>query len=261
MNNIKYFLNKVIPYKLHHLIRKTIDIIFYPYFLFIYYYTHLEYIDSIKGKKIIIKCDDLCGMTKKVIKLDKMIKKYKIKLSWGVIGYSLEQPSNNYLKFLLTPENTYHFFNHGYYHNVGPNNYEFDGPGEIKQYQLILKTNMLYNKYTKKILNTFGAPCNHIDDNTNLALSRIPDIKFWYYGKDNESNTNLIRSLNIETDIGCPNFKFFIEQVRNAKIINNPLILQCHPNAFEKKHFLELKLIIRFLLKNNCKFITPDDLI
>lgn len=262
MNNIKHYLKKIIPYKLRHLIRKTIDFILYPYFFLRYLYIYVEIkIDSIRGKKIIIKCDDLCGMTNKVIKLDKIIKKYKMKVSWGVIGYSLESPSPNYKNFLLEPNNTYHFFNHGYYHNVGPNDYEFDGPAESDQYELIIKTNELYNNITKKKLNTFGAPCNHIDNNTNLALSKIPDIKFWYYGKDNESNTNLIRSLNIETDIGCPNFKFFIEQVRNAKIINNPLILQCHPNAFEKKHFLELKLIIRFLLKNNCKFITPDDLI
>lgn len=255
-------LKKITSKRFRNLIRKIFFNIKYLFFSFLYLRIRIPKNNKISNLKFILKCDDLSGYSNNVILLNKIIYKYNIKISWGIIGKSLENIESNYFNFLLKSMDDYHyhFFNHGFLHNIGPDNYEFDGTDYKEQIDYISKTNILFKKLTNHSLDTFGAPCNHIDENTKIALSSFSEIKYWYFGFDNLNNLNLKRTLNIETTVGKPNYKFFINQLNQTNSFDNIITLQCHPNSFKLKHFFELILIIKFLLKNKCQFIVPSEI-
>ena len=85
----------------------------------LFYYKAITKIENPKPTyQVIIKADDLKDYGVTVKKLDKIIRKENIKISWGIIGNSLDNPSEDYVQFLKNNADGryYHFFNHGYLH-------------------------------------------------------------------------------------------------------------------------------------------------
>ena len=173
---------------------------------------------------VILKADDLADCNKKVLKLDKIINKENICISWGIIGKSLENPSLKDLSFLKNKKQctNYHFFNHGYLH-LGGEEYEFCNRSVNEQYNFLKQTQEIVKNKTGIILDTFGAPCNHIDDNTAKALEKFSEIKNWYYGL-NSSKRIFHRYIEIEDGVGNPDFFQFKKQWHN--LTPKPQILE-----------------------------------
>ena len=215
---------------------------------------------------IILKCDDLNRISKQVKILDFCVKCFSIKVSWGIIGKSLQNPTTPYVAWIKKRYATgkYHFFNHGYLH-LCDKSYEFDQQPVSYQRDMLWKTQTLAKEHLGITLNTFGAPANHIDLNTSLALKDFPEIKYWYYGLKGEDlfPIALPRSINVEKKVGLIDFAFFKNEWINRP--KNPageiITLQMHPNMWHHIQFLQFCVVIAFLRSERAYFITPDDLV
>ena len=209
---------------------------------------------------IILKFDDLVNYNKTVKRLDRYIKKYNLKACWGIIGKSFEQPSTCYCQFIKQNQSkNYTFFNHGYEHLGGPV-YEFVKQSVSYQETQIRKTQDIVYQCTQLRLNVFGAPCNHIDSNTKLALENIPDIKFWFYGLEDYKGVNIKRVIDMENGVGNPDFIYFLDKLSKFNTSPQILTLQGHPYMWKRKQRFNFYLIVQFLLKSGCTFILPHEI-
>lgn len=231
--------------------------------------SNIEYIKSLMkihscsktmNARIIFKADDLNGLTENVKKLDRFVLSENICVSWGIIGTSLDNPTDDYIKFVkdrLDSKN-YHFFNHGYLH-LWKGEYEFYAKNYNEQHEYIKKTQDLFLKNLGTALDSFGAPCNKIDETTLSVLQAFPEIKFWYFGLPNTNKINLKRLADIENGVGKPEFDYFYTNIMKLSIKKDQiLVLQIHPNQWTKERFLEFSLCIKLLKKMKCSFVNPD---
>ena len=236
------------------------------YFNLLYYKTISFFTEpQTPSYQVIFKADDLREPQKSTKKLDKIIKKENIKISWGIIGKSLESPSREYLSFLeeKKADKNYHFFNHGYRHYCDHNaddKSEFTVSVE-EQIKSLQKTQDVVKDKSGIVLNTFGAPCNYINGNTTIALKNIKEIKYWYFGFPNNMNTNIPRFANIEKTVGNPDLKFFQKSLEKLAPQSKQIVtLQIHPYMWDSLDFLQFEVCIAYLKSLGVEFITPDDL-
>lgn len=218
-------------------------------------------------KIVILKFDDLTKINRKVITLDNFLKSENVKASWGCIG-SFFVNKDKYLKkfkrffeikkavsWIKNNQKTYEFWNHGYYHTMNP--YEFFEQSVDYQVDCIGKTQNIIKHLTEVEPVTFGAPCNHIDKNTEIALMHFPIIKNWFFGIENSTiKNNLKRTIDIENGVGNPDWSFFKEKYKNQQF----LVLQAHPYMWDISKFEEFKKIIKFLKSENYVFIFPKEI-
>ena len=90
----------------------------------------------------------------------------------------------------------------------------------------------------------------------------IPQIKYWFFGRDEYKGITIKRISDMEIQVGSVDFSFFIKKYRNL-IKNNKvqtITLQGHPCMWGKFDFANFKLIVCFLKKQGCNFIFPEDL-
>ena len=210
--------------------------------------------------RVIFKADDLNGLTKNVKKLDRFVLSENICVSWGIIGTSLDNPAEEYIKFVKDKlnSNNYHFFNHGYLH-LWEGEYEFYAKNYYEQHEFIKKTQDLFLNIFGVILDGFGAPCNKIDETTKSVLQTFPEIKFWYFGLPNSNKIDLKRLADIENGVGKPEFNYFYTNIMKLSLKKDQiLVLQIHPNQWSKERFKEFSLCIKLLKKMNCSFVNPD---
>lgn len=155
----------------------------------------------------------------------------------------------------------YEFFNHGYTHSFAGANYEFFEKSTEEQLQSIKKTQCIVKEKTGITLIAFGAPCNHIDQNTKNAIEKVNEIKIWFYGLDDAvDKISLKRTVNLEYSCGKISYEFFVNELRYTQKLPKILILQAHPNAWDKKSFKEFEHIVDFLEKSHCEFVLPKEL-
>lgn len=227
---------------------------------YLYYKKALKEIKKIPKYKIIFKFDDLINYNKNVKKLDEYVKNEKLKVCWGIIGNSLEKPDKNYIQFIRENNlKNYHFFNHGYLHLCAPEYEFFDKPQNVQE-DFIKKTQDIVLDKIGINLNSFGAPCNHIDENTKLALENVSDIKYWFFGLEDFKGVNIKRLVDMENGAGNPDFIFFLDNLKNLKTDYNILTIQGHPYMWNKLQKFNFRLIVKFLKKINCEFIFPEDI-
>lgn len=212
--------------------------------------------------RVLFKMDDLADVCGKVRRLDRIVRAANLKICWGIIGKSLENPEKGYLPFLTSrhASGRYRFFNHGYTHTGAPDYEFFDKPADVQEKSL-RRTQDLMRQKTGITLNAFGAPCNHVDQNTALALKNLPEIKFWFYGLDNFGGTVIRRVIDMENGVGNPDFAFFKTQwAQLPKTENMYFTLQGHPYMWGKTAFLQFRCIAAFLKHEGCRFILPEEL-
>lgn len=138
--------------------------------------------------------------------------------------------------------------------------YEFQDKSFEQQLHSILLTQEIIKNKTGITIHSFGAPCNHIDENTLIALSQVPEITTWFYGTKNEFNTNLPRRIEFEKEVGKTDLFFFIEQYK--KLIDKKLlVIQAHPYYWHKLSFYEFYLFVLLLKKEGYTFIFPSEVI
>ena len=208
------------------------------------------------NKYIILKADDFSKVTKSVKNLDKLIKKYNLKISWGIIGCSFEKISNDdilWCKERIATEN-YHFFNHGYTHEQN----EFEPLSFNEQIEHIEKTQFVVKEKLGITLDTFGAPCNSYNQELKHVLEKFNDIKYWYFGDNPSVKKVYPRIVNIEYPFFKPNYKLFKKAFEQSA--DKILVLQIHPNSWNFFGFYNFKKIIKYLIEQNCIFTFPSDL-
>ncbi|MBO4644156.1 MAG: hypothetical protein J5716_06085 [Alphaproteobacteria bacterium] len=227
-----------------------------------------KFLTLFKRKKkclVVIKLDDLEGFSEAVKKMDSFVHKENICVSWGIIGKSLENPSDEYLEFLREKKEDkkhYHFFNHGYLH-LWNKEYEFEGTSVEKQLEYLNKTQNIVREKTGIVLDTFGAPCNLISENTFDALNGIEDIKYLYFAirsfKFNSLHTvkSKIPELDFENKLGNIDFQAFKGFWKKKPLNISPIFLQAHPNMWSDMSWLNFKCAIAYLKFQGAEFIIP----
>ena len=209
-----------------------------------------------KNVKIILKLDDFTYVTKRVIKLDKLIKKENIKVTWGIIGNDFNKISHKDLKWCKKSLETglYYYWNHGLTHDFN----EFKNLSFEEQINHITTTQDIVKEKLEFGMESFGAPCNAFNQYTIKVLESIGEIKYWYYGNESFSRVTLKRDIELEQPLFRPNYNYFRQEYEKFK--GNILILQAHPNQWKFWDFYNFKKIVRFLKENECSFIFPNEI-
>jgi len=217
------------------------------------------------GQVVVIKADDLRFDSENIIsdkwlRFFNYIERKNLKASIGVIGKSLSIGNNSYFSYLkyLAKSNNFELWNHGYLHLLNGENdkgekyHEFwNRSFEYQKEHLLFTQNMAKEKLGINF-HGFGAPGNNIDSNTVKAIEEIPEIKVWFYGNKNSSKLVLDLGAIIEVPTGVPNYEAF---VNHARIDNDVLTLQVHPNQWSQKEFDEFKRIIDYLVEKDVTFM------
>ena len=216
---------------------------------------------------IILKADDIRYDPEHTIPIRwqtfiSYIVEQNINAGLGLIGNSLEGDHPDYFKRLNELHNSEDFeiWHHGYDHVLKGKNekgeiyHEFYNTPLAHQLDHLQKTQALAKEKANITLLTFGAPGNGIDDTTTKALAKMPDLRVWFYGKNESPLYNLKRTINFEYPTHNPDFASFQEHY-DPKL--PCLVLQMHPNSWDEHRFEQFDQIIQFLKKHNTTFVLP----
>lgn len=207
-------------------------------------------------KNIIFKFDDLRSVNTSILKLDKIIQREKIKITWGVIGKTFAEQNKEDHEWArkALQSGLYYFWNHGYTHIPG----EFSKLSYKEQVSHLQKTQSVLKEIFNIESNVFGAPHNAINDDTLKAVEQITELKYWFFGNENYSKTNMKEVIALEYPLFRPNYKEFKKNYQNAT--ESLLVLQGHPSYWHWSELYQFKRIIHFLKSENCNFIFPNEL-
>lgn len=208
---------------------------------------------------VIFKMDDLTGLSENVCRLDELVQKNKLKISWGIIGNSLEVSDDAYFYWIKEKyvSGQYEFWNHGYTHASDP--YEFLGQSEKLQLDHIEKTQTLGLQRLGIVFRAFGAPANKIDENTAEALKKVTDIKVWLYGLPEYGIDVFPRYVNMEVPVGVPSLsRLQTDWAKLSEKQKKMVVLQAHPNMWNDGGFQEFEKIVKFLKSERVNFVLPS---
>ncbi len=216
---------------------------------------------------IILKADDfyISGssvVTPNWLRFIQFITQKKIKAGLGIKCNSLHNKNPQYYDFVKKLEGSHRFelWNHGYEHLIGAKDSEGRVYYEFKntsfEYQMIhlLQAQKMAKDKLGLTLHTFGAPGNAIDENTRLALERVPDIKVWFFGMDIPGKMNLVRRGEIEFPTHFPDFSQFMQNYDPTRPVQ---VYQIHPDSWDENRFQEFSQIIDFLISEKSSFLNP----
>lgn len=217
-------------------------------------------------QRILLKADDLVydpvhTISDEWIRFLDFIHRNAVHAAAGIIGQSLESGSSSYLEKLreIYAHGYVEFWNHGYTHLLNGTDkkgrifHEFSGSGLDSQLHNLRMTQQLAKDKLSLTLRTFGAPGNAVDEDTVKALEQIDEIKVWFFGKPS-TKWVLQRFCNLELQTGQPDFQKFESSYDASK---EYLVLQLHPNMWDKERFSQFTQTIDFLKKQRVEFVTP----
>ncbi len=222
---------------------------------------------TIDRQKVVLKADDIREHPKDVLPLGwsrfiDYIADADVTAALGLIGNSLAGPSTAYVSRLtdLAADSRFEFWNHGFDHVLnhkredGSRYSEFHNTSFEHQHHHLSETQRLAKDRLGLTLTTFGAPGNHIDDNTLPAVDEDPDLTTWLYGDPRSKKRILERTINVEHPVHHPDFEAFSASYR-ADI---PLMtLQLHPSGWDDRKFENFRSIVSFLKEHDCLFTNP----
>jgi hypothetical protein len=132
---------------------------------------------------IILKADDI-NFSYQCKRFIKYIEDKKVKASLGVVAKLLnDEPFCKWL-ISLSKKSNFEIWNHGLFHACNDQGIsEFTGSPYEDQLIYLQESQKIFKDKLGVTCNTFGAPCNFIDENMSRALAEIQEIKMWYFGK------------------------------------------------------------------------------
>ena len=220
---------------------------------------------------VILKLDDLWFENEPVhdgwTQVINFLNKENVIGTIGIVGNSLEIGNDEYFAWIKARHNEGHeIWHHGFCHCKQMEGEleirEYRGKGLTNQCESISKTQRLAKEKLGINLRTFGAPYNSTDNNTAVALSKVPEIKIWLFKETNSTTDkfllNRIKEVNIEYPVHVPDFEKFRQGFMKYK--SEPiLILQGHPRSWteDTSRFEDFKKIILYLKKHKVEFVTP----
>jgi len=221
------------------------------------------------NKIIIIKADDLTGITSHWNRFFTMSKDKGVKVSAGIICNSLEGDKKDYVEWLkeLQTSGWVEFWNHGWNHkrwttDEGRDISEFGGSGYEHQKKHYADARKIMIDVLGITPETFGTPYNAKDTDTIRVMNEDETLRlFFCVSVDGLSNHIVPAPMNLNGEhdgTGKPNFEKFsahYEQKKNETFA----ALQFHPNAFSEDHFSEYAKILDLLIADGWRFLLPTE--
>ena len=219
--------------------------------------------------KIILKLDDLfvkegvCSC----LPTFQLLKRKQIKAGFGIIPNRCDSTISETLRAYLNAKNEkgeplFEIWHHGWDH-VRP---EFKGTDYAYQKSHFERADKVVKELTGIQMRSFGTPFNASDSITNRVVSENTAYKVFMFSNVVPESENGIKYLgnrtNMEKGTGNPDFNYFIENYfTNKEKFSDYMILQAHPNNWTADKLNEFERILDFLLKENCEFIVPIEMI
>ncbi|EIQ01394.1 putative xylanase/chitin deacetylase [Opitutaceae bacterium TAV1] len=227
---------------------------------------------------VVLKVDDLVStrdgrVPERWQRITDFAKERKIKLSIGIIANSLEGDKPAYFDYIKTlrsaPGGQFEFWFHGYDHREwaedGKKLQEFRGTSYEHQKDHFEKSQKLAREKLGFAFETFGAPFNATDRNTDRVLAEDPDMKiFLYGGPSNRGSGKLllerIGEANIENPIFVPNPDALAAAYHKYSSRRAFFVLQGHPNQWDDTRWAAFVKLVDFLQQNDIPIVTAADL-
>lgn len=207
--------------------------------------------------KVIFKFDDYRSATPRVRKIDRFVRLFGVKITWGIIGCEAEKWTAKEVGWVKAAVNSglYYFWNHGWTHS----HREFEGLTKEEAVVHLQNTQkVVYGKLGIR-LETFGAPCNALNDLTGEAVESVSDLKYWYYGREDFSGKNYCRELELEYPLFHPSFVSFVKSFRRVKRPGAIYVVQGHPDYWDLRCRVNFYLIVLYLKFNGVGFAFPGE--
>jgi peptidoglycan/xylan/chitin deacetylase (PgdA/CDA1 family) len=219
---------------------------------------------------IILKVDDLKGLSPRWQKLIDFITERQIKIAIGIICNSLDKDNPDYFDWIKKIQQTglVEFWFHGYDHQMWKENgkdvREFQGSSYELQKDHFVRSKKLAQEKLGITFHTFGSPFNATDANTNRVLAEDPDFNVFLYAskqlaRDLPDMLLIERTaLNIEGPIK-PNSQKVREDWAKLAGTQDCFVLQGHPGSWDDESFAEFVKLVDFLAEQKVIFTTPID--
>jgi unsaturated chondroitin disaccharide hydrolase len=224
---------------------------------------------------IVLKLDDLIyvdggPVSKRWDNFASLVTEKEIPAAIGIIGNSLEKGNGDYFEWIRERNESglFEFWNHGFDHSRilrdGIEIYEFDNSSLQGQVSTLKKTQDLAREKLGIEFVTFGAPYNHIDQNTVTALEEFPEIGIWLYGRAGTKTSKTILSrtptVGIEYPVHKPVFYHFWNSFyfRSGEAI---IVIQGHPNSWSESRLREFEMIVDYLKEIEVPIVKPSSFI
>ncbi|KLI63077.1 DUF2334 domain-containing protein [Aurantiacibacter marinus] len=192
--------------------------------------------------------------------------------SIGVIGDGLEDPAPDAIAWLRGQQALGNeLWNHGYCHcrsGTGEDEVrEFRYSGFATQLDGLRRTQELAQQHFGAPFAAFGAPYNSTDEDTSRALDQTTGIAIWMFKDTDDERVpsalvqlRRIPGLGLEDPVHEPDFDSFLAGFEAASPAD-VLVLQGHPQSWvqDPLRFEEFQRIIRFLIAENARFLTPSE--
>lgn len=217
---------------------------------------------------VMIKLDDLVGVTPKWQQVVDFLEKEDLKANFGIMGSALEKEDKELINWVkkLKASGRVEFWNHGYA-GFGHRN-EFSGTGFENQRKAMERTQELSKQRFGEAFAAFGPHSSPTDADTYRVLALHPEIKLvWFYGppkgeKAEGFNAYVVpRVINLENPIFHPNpeavQKGFEKKGRNLEVIG----LQGHPATWGDQEFEDFKKTLLYLKQQGCRFVTISEVL
>ena len=207
--------------------------------------------------KIIFKFDDFSGPTRNARKVDRFIRLFRIKVTWGIIGRCMADWSekDRFWVRRARASRLYYFWNHGWTHEMD----EFRDLSVIEATAHLRKTQRTARDVLGITLDAFGAPCNALNVSTVEAVQSVPEIRYWFYGDPKFAGVNFVRELELEYPLFHPSLLKFVRACRRGRPKAACLVLQGHPNGWTWFGRLNFYLIVLYLKLKGCQFAFPAE--
>lgn len=187
-----------------------------------------------------------------------------LKAGFGIIGFSLAENKPEYFQWVKdrAAKGNIEFWNHGYRNRMGPDDFgEFEQSYDI-QYRSLHLTDSLAQAKLGLTLTTWGPHWSSTNENTDLALSRIENIKMTLGSPQNPVHFKgyvVPDRLQMEYPVHNPNYEEFVKYYRGEWKDLTSFYLQGHPNSWDEERWNNFTKIIEFLQSENVKFVTPSE--
>ena len=225
---------------------------------------------SAPPRTVLLKLDDVQeqrrgGLSSAWLRARDFVQREGLAASLGVIGESLENPSPAYLDVLreIGCDERFELWNHGYLNKFVPNvaageTLAHVGPSADAQFDAISRTQYLIQARLGVTAQIFGPHASGTDDNTYLALARIPEIKaIWFYAPRRPEATAAAvfkREANLEHPLFVPSLAGLQADLASRPAMAPYLALQGHPDMWGDDRFQAFVEVCRWLAGQGCKF-------
>lgn len=220
---------------------------------------------ALAQRKIIFKLDDFSarnGSCPAAPVLDYLVQ-MKIKAGIGFIAKRLDATAYGVLRTYLDAtdnagQKLFEVWHHGLDH-VKP---EFRGTDYAYQKNHFDSGTLLIKNLLNVQMRSFGSPYNANDSITNNVIAEDPNYKVTLFNKPAPAAAtgilNLNNRVNMEISTGIVDFNAFVSNYNTYKnTYSNLMVLQGHPHLWTPALLDQFKLIIDFLIKEGCIFVTP----